>query len=430
MIVRRAMVLLVALVTASVSSAAGGRSALPVATAAVPVLVSQLRVDQAGYLPQENKTGYLLSAQPLPAAEVDVLDGTGRSVARGSLSRRAVWSSRFPYVYSVDFSRLSRAGSYHLQVRGTAVRSPNFPVLSAARLWGPILRKGVTFDQLQRDGRSVISGQLPRQSAHLNDRAAQTYRWPTFEDDSDVITNGDLTKSGGVVDVEGGWSDAGDYLKFSHSTAYADVLLYTSARDLGRSAPSAVLAEARHGSDWLAKMWDRQSKTLYLQVGIGSGNAAGSFTGDHDLWRLPDGDDAQSDPANRYATTHRPVFRAADPGAPISPNLAGRISAAFALAAQADARSHPQRAREELADATSLYGMADTTSPPEPLVTALPHAFYPESTWHDDMELGAVEIARAARLLHRPSRTTWTTPPVGPRPSSPPTPETPSTSTT
>ncbi len=45
--------------------------------------------------------------------------------------------------------------------------------------------------------------------------------------------------------------------------------------------------------------------------------------------------------------------------------------------------------------------MADTTSPPRPLVTALPNAFYPESTWHDDMELGAIEIVRASRALHR-----------------------------
>jgi hypothetical protein len=37
-------------------------------------------------------------------------------------------------------------------------------------------------------------------------------------------------------------------------------------------------------------------------------------------------------------------------------------------------------------------------------VTALPHAFYPESTWHDDMELGATEIALAARKLGRDAR--------------------------
>ena len=93
------------------------------------------------------------------------------------------------------------------------------------------------------------------------------------------------------------------------------------------------------------------------------------------------------------------LFRAASPGAKISPNLVGRVSAAFALAAQVDANQHPGRAKRELRQAKLLYAHADTHSPPKPLVTALPHAFYPESTWRDDMELGATEIALAARSL-------------------------------
>ena len=36
-------------------------------------------------------------------------------------------------------------------------------------------------------------------------------------------------------------------------------------------------------------------------------------------------------------------------------------------------------------------------------MTALPNAYYPETTWHDDMELGAAEIALAAQKL-RPQR--------------------------
>jgi len=211
-----------------------------------------------------------------------------------------------------------------------------------------------------------------------------------------VITDADLKRISGPIDVEGGWFDAGDYLKFTHTTAYNDVLLYASARAVGGST---TLAEARVGSDWLTKMWDATSKTLYLQVGIGSGNAAGTFTGDHDLWRRPQADDGNKTSADRYAAAHRPVFEAAAPGKPISPNLVGRVSAAFALAAQADSDS--TRARADLTRATSLDAMAATASPPNPLVTALPNAFYPEGTWRDDMELGATEIALGAQWLDR-----------------------------
>jgi hypothetical protein len=41
------------------------------------------------------------------------------------------------------------------------------------------------------------------------------------------------------------------------------------------------------------------------------------------------------------------------------------------------------------------------------VVTALPHAFYPESAWRDDMELGATELARAAARLHDPRAGAW-----------------------
>jgi len=50
--------------------------------------------------------------------------------------------------------------------------------------------------------------------------------------------------------------------------------------------------------------------------------------------------------------------------------------------------------------------MARTTGVGE-LVTAYPHAYYPEDSWQDDMELGAVELALAARALRDPRGTAW-----------------------
>jgi endoglucanase len=46
-----------------------------------------------------------------------------------------------------------------------------------------------------------------------------------------------------------------------------------------------------------------------------------------------------------------------------------------------------------------VYAQADTSAPPNPLTTALPNAYYPESIWHDGMELGATELALAAQKL-------------------------------
>jgi endoglucanase len=365
------------------------------------VFAPKIRVDQLGYLSGEAKHARLMAAHQVDDGRFVVVDATGTVVLHGKVPSASTgrWNAHYKAVYNLSFSRLTTPGRYRLVTRGAAAaRSPFFRIAPANALYGKLLRYGVKFDQVQRDGSDVIPGALDRKPAHLNDRHARVYHWPSFVPGSDTVTDKDLHRVRRRVDVAGGWADAGDYLKFTHSTAYNDVLLFLSQRMLGRKAPATVLPEARHGLAWLAKMWDAKRQVLYIQVGIGSSNQAGTFHGDHDKWRLPEADDHDSGRLDRYVS-HRPVFQAAAPGASVSPNLAGRVSAAFALAAQVDAKQHPARARRELRQATLLYARADTDSPPKPLVTALPHAFYPEGTWRDDMELGAAEIALAARAL-------------------------------
>ena len=85
--------------------------------------------------------------------------------------------------------------------------------------------------------------------------------------------------------------DAGDFVKFTHTTAYASTMLLAAARALGRGTAAHARAEARFGLNWLAKAWDEKTGVLYIQVGIGSGNKTGTFFGDHDVWRLPEKDD-------------------------------------------------------------------------------------------------------------------------------------------
>jgi endoglucanase len=363
---------------------AGVLIAAGVAAPASAAVRGFVRVDQAGYAPGESKTAYLLTSAAVSGARFRVTDAHGHTVLRGSVgaASRGRWNASYAAVYPIDISRLHRTGTYRLAVSGvSAAASPAFRVENSAELYGKLVRDGVTFYRTQED------------NAHRNDRAASVYRTPEFVED-DIIAGDDLTKIGGPVDAQGGWFDAGDYLKFTHTTAYGAITLLAAAR----AGQPVAGAEARQGIDWLNKMWDQRTGTLYQQVGIGSGNSDGTFSGDHDLWRLPQADDRDTDPQDRYVS-HRPVFRANEPGKPISPNLAGRVSAAFAMAAQADAAHHRSRAKAEYQAAVSLYRRANL-HPTGDLVTALPFAFYPEDTWHDDMELGAAEIALATQKLH------------------------------
>ncbi|MEY9965159.1 endoglucanase [Streptacidiphilus sp. MAP12-16] len=380
---------------------------VPFATAQAAT-TGRLRVDQVGYANGDTKVAYLMTSAAVSGATYQVVNSAGSTVASGSVAAasRGSWNSAYPDVYPIDFSGLTANGTYHIVTSGPVqATSDSFQIESAASLYGTLVTDGVNFYQNQRDGSDVIAGALKRKPAHLNDSAATVYKIPSFQSggNGDVINGSSLTRIGGPVDVSGGWFDAGDYLKFTFTTANADNLLFASARALGTGAPASLTAEARYGSSWLNKMWNPSTKTLYLQVGIGSGNAAGTFYGDHDLWRLPEVDDSDTASADTYAAAHRPVFEAAAPGAKIDPDIVGRVAASFAFAAQADAAAgNSSQAATELANATSLYAMANT-SPSSTLETAAPNAYYPESIWHDAMELGATEITLAQQALGQPS---------------------------
>ncbi|WP_405058432.1 glycoside hydrolase family 9 protein [Kribbella sp. NBC_01505] len=356
-----------------------------------------VRVNQLGYGAFDGKSAYVLSQGSVTGKSFQVTDSRGRRVLTGRVGAGlGEWNAKYKHVAAVDLSRLRVPGTYRVEVSGVA-SSPAFVVRADGDALATSAKdKAVTFFTEQRDGANVVPGSLGRKPAHLTDRAAQVYETPTFVDPDTDQTVGELQRVGGPVDVEGGWYDAGDYLKFTHIAAYSESLLWASARD-ARRPDRQVTNEARHGLKWLDKMWDEKSKTLYIQVGVGTGNAEGTFIGDHDIWRLPEADDQLTAPAERHLR-NRPVFRAAAPGKPISPNLAGRTAAAFALAAQVEARTDRKLARKHLETAAQIFAQAKTTGVGQ-LTTSLPFAFYPESAWRDDMELGAVELALAAQRL-------------------------------
>jgi hypothetical protein len=369
--------------------------------AAVTPLSGALRVDQVGYAPGESKLAYLMTTAVAPGQPFTVRDASGGTVLSGVAGASlGSWNAAYPAVYPLDLSSLHAAGRYRVDIATVDGATAQVRIGSSAELWRPRLRDLVSFFQAQRDGADVIAGPLQRKPSHLRDAKATVYAHPTYESsDSDVIVGKHLVPLSGPVDVSGGWFDAGDFIKFAHTTAYADTLLLLAQRQQGQATPLALRREIRFGLGWLRKAWDPAHNLVYIQVGIGSGNKAGTFNGDHDVWRLPQRDDNLTGKANRYLR-NRPVFATdARPGR-LAPNLAGRMAAAFALAAQVDAKSHAARAGRELRIAADIFGRAKTANVRHgDVVTALPHAFYPESSWRDDMELGAVELARAAFRL-------------------------------
>ncbi|MFI6096444.1 glycoside hydrolase family 9 protein [Lentzea sp. NPDC051213] len=354
-----------------------------------------IRVDQTGYTASETKHAYVVSQRTSAGARFRVVNESGKTVLSGTAGGpTGSWNGKYRAVSVLDLSAVTTPGRYRVEVSGAVTgKSPEFRVAAARDLFGGLAASNVRFFRSQRDGANVDGSLLRRKPSHLADRSALVYNPPRIDMEAYKLLDPALTRIGGPVDVEGGWFDAGDFLKFTHTTSYATAQLLLAQRDSASSAELA--AESRHGVEWLKKMWT--GDVLYAQVGIGVGNE--TVRTDHDVWRLPEDDDKLDAPPGSvdHHIKHRPVFPANKPGAPISPNLAGRVAAVFALSAQLNAKTDRAKANEHLRIAAAIYGRADHN--PGELIRAYPPEYYPENSWLDDMEFGATELALAARAL-------------------------------
>jgi len=357
-----------------------------------------VRFNQLGYEGRAPKRAYLIAPGKAAGATFEVLNARRAVVYRAAVGNRFGHWGRYT-VAALDFDPVTQEGAYTIVVQGRypAISGPIL-VGPASRLYQPASGHALQYFRTVRDGPDFYRSALRTAAGHLHDLHAQVFERPHFDRRNRL--QGELQATGLAMDVAGGWWDAGDYLKFVETTSYSVAMLLVGDRDFpaqmgARSGPADFSGEAKFGLDWLFKMWDDPHRTLYYQVGLGAGN--GSVVGDHDLFRLPQADDTMggADPTFRYIR-QRPVFRSGPPGSPISPNLAGRLAADFALGAQVFRTTDPAYARRCLEAAEHVYDLAET-APAGRLLTTSPFRFYDEHQWRDDLELGATELARALR---------------------------------
>ncbi|MFY9929304.1 MAG: glycoside hydrolase family 9 protein [Streptosporangiaceae bacterium] len=381
------------------------------AAAAAATAAPQVRVNQVGYATGAPKVAYVMLPAAVDRVRFEVITPGGVAYRGTSTDDVGSWNSGYRAVYQLTFSGLTTPGRYQVKVLApAAAASPAFTIGSGSQLYGQLVDNAVRYFTSERDGPDVNPAVLGRQAANLTDENAQVYADPAYDSDDNLI--GTLKKTGGPVDVSGGWFDAGGgYEKFAYTASYADALMLIAARDLsGRHGPGSyptLEPEADFGLQWITKLWNPQRKVLYAQVGIGNGNASNTIAGDYNFWFLPQAEDkldvkpGGNPGPSAYYVKYRPVFPAAPAGQKVSPDLAGRFAADFALGAQLSARSDPARARNLMALARSVYAMAKTTGVGE-LVTAFPHDYYPGTEWKSDMAWGAAELALADEATGAP----------------------------
>lgn len=369
-----------------------------------PVALAQsafVRINQIGYVSAQSKRAYLMSSGSESGATFTVKNSGGSIVFSGAIGANlGSWSRTYKNVYALDFDTVTAAGTYSINVSGPlAASSPSFKIDSGANLYSAALANSLFYYESERDGPNFIGNTLRTAAAHVNDQNAKVYVTPAYNAGTGRFS-GDLTPTGATIDASGGWWDAGDYLKFVQTTSYTVALMAAGVRDFPNqmgAGNSNFTNEVRFGMDWLLKMWDDSTSTFYYQVGIGEGNA--QTIADHDLWRLPQADDTFNNCTSLYRyICNRPVFvnTAGGAGALVSPNLAGRMAAAFAICYRLFKATDITYANKCLLSADHIYSHANT-APSGNLLTAIPFSFYPETEWRDDLEFGATELYLAMR---------------------------------
>jgi endoglucanase len=402
-----ATILVAAGITVATAIPAASAAFAAPAAAATP---AEVRVNQVGYPTAGPKLALVMLAKPTTVVRFEVTTPYGVAYRGTSTDDVGSWNSAYRAVYQLSFSALSVPGIYQVKVTSpVAAASPAFTVGTGAQLYRQLVDNGVQYFTSERDGPDVVPSVLSRQPANLTDERAYIYADPAYDSNDNLL--GTLKKIGGPVDVAGGWFDAGGgYEKFGYTTSYADALMLIAARDFPGSYP-ALQPEADFGLQWITKLWNPVLKVLYAQVGIGNGNASNTIQGDYNFWFLPQAEDRMNvSPGGNpgptaYFVKYRPVFEAAPPGKPVSPDLAGRFAADFALGAQLPAPgdgADPARAQYLLGLARGVYAMAKTTDVGQ-LVTAFPHDYYPGTQWKSDMLWGAAEIALADEATGAPT---------------------------
>ncbi len=252
-----------------------------------------LRVNQVGYVQDRAKQAFLLSTADHEGEPFELIGDGNVVVFSGMIGAdRGPWNDRYVAVNQIDFDAFADPGVYVVEAAGAT--SPPFRVGTGSDLYTPLLHNALFYFLAQRDGADVDPTVLEREPSHLNDAHAKVYETPEYHNGFLVH---DLVPVGERVDTEGGWFDAGDYLKFAHTTAFVLAVMGEALRDhpeLFTGDGPDFASEARFGLDWLLRQWDGSRKVLYYQVSMG--NTGLGYLSDHDVWRLPEVDDAPEGP--------------------------------------------------------------------------------------------------------------------------------------
>jgi hypothetical protein len=340
----RALLAIAVALSALVAFPGGPSRGQPVpARADHPLVIRVPTFSEPGLVPP----GVVASDQALAGVTYQVKDGA-TVVHEGVLESLEASPKPWAHAALADLSSIASPGVYKVVVGGAT--SP--PIEVGDHLYRGVLLSTLSIFDSNADGTEPSAWHEP---SHLHDARSP-------------IANG--PRKGDRIDVEGGWMDAGDQLKFTVTTAYATLLLELAAANQAEGREQ-VLDAAGIGVRWLLKAHRRG--VFVAQVGHTDADHNAGF-------RDPTVDDTSSDPLRRvrpsYALTHQTG------GSDVAAAVAGALATA-ALRADSDQKDLlVSAARAWLAEAQRLGGVWK-------------NCCYQQSSWRDDVAVAQAALWRA-----------------------------------
>lgn len=253
------------------------------------------------------------------------------------------------YAALADLSAITEPGVYRVEV-GT--------------------KKSVVIEVGEHLFRGVLGASLSIFEANVDGDEPSIFHGPShLHDRRSPITNG--PQRGERIDVEGGWMDSGDQLKFTVTTAYSTLMLELAAANQP-SQESGILDLTGIGVRWLRKAHPRRD-VFVAQVG--------HLAADHNAgFRDPTADDDSSDPRR----SRRPSYV-------LTRETGGSDVAAITSAALANAalRYSGDPRRRLVRQAEAWLGKARA------LGTVWRNCCYRQDSWRDDLAVAQAALWRA-----------------------------------
>jgi endoglucanase len=311
-----------------------------------------IRTNQVGFKLNDIKAAVVLSKAPLSREKGFVVrDLDNKQIIYRNAFNDSVFSyGEFPYCYTLSFTKIKKTGRFKIEINGVS----SCPFSINNNVYNTIVDSLLLFFKVQRCGPTNPYLHAP---CHLSD-VARVKGEPNL----------------GMVDVTGGWHDAGDYIKFLSTIAYSTYMMIFSYEfdkerfdiDDNHNGVPDILEEAKIGLDWLLRANYMKDK-LITQV---------QDVRDHDVgWRLPGNDTLRYDRVGIES---------------IGKNQVGIFCAAMALGAKVwkEKFKYYEFANKCLDAAVNIYSIRNQV----PNIDSTGSRFYKDKSFFGKLALGAIEL--------------------------------------